>query len=192
MDADLSEPDDLGQLHRRDGQVLLTFRRRLRYPAETVWRVLTEPDHLAAWFPTTIEGERTVGARLRFSFRDIDADPFDGEMLAFDPPSLMELRWGVDVLRFEVEARGAESVLVFIAVVDELGKSARDGAGWHSCLDLLGYEVAGRPAPVSAPDRWKELRSTYVDRFGPEASTIGPPPQWEDAHGAGDPDLGLQ
>jgi uncharacterized protein YndB with AHSA1/START domain len=186
MDANLPEPEDLGQLLRRDGQVLLTFRRRLRYPAEKVWRVLTEPDHLAAWFPTTIEGERAAGARLRFSFRDMEADPFDGEMLAFDPPSLMELRWGVDVLRFEVEALGAESVLVLTAVMDEIGKTARDGAGWHACLDMFGYEVAGTVAPLSSSDRWKELRSTYVDRFGPEASTIGPPPQWEDAHGSGD------
>ena len=192
MDVNLPEPGDLGQLQRRDGQVLLVFRRRLRCPVDTVWRALTEPDHLAAWFPTTIEGARAAGAPLRFSFRDMEADPFDGEMLVFDPPSLMELRWGVDVLRFEVEARGDESELVFTAVLDELGKTARDGAGWHSCLDLLNYEVAGRAAPLSASDRWKELRSTYVDRFGPDASTIGPPPQWEEAHGSGDADPRLQ
>ena len=29
--------------------------------------------------------------------------PFDGEMLAFVPPSLMELRWADDVLRFEID-----------------------------------------------------------------------------------------
>ncbi len=180
------DPEDLGRLERRDGQVLLTFTRRLPYPAPTVWRMLTEPEHLAAWFPTTIEGERAAGARLRFSFRDMEADPFDGEMLAFDPPSVMELRWGVDILRFVLEPRGAETVLVLSAALDEIGKTARDGAGWHSCLCLLAYEVAGRSAPLSASDHWKELRSTYADRFGPEASTIGPPPQWEEAHGAGD------
>ncbi len=103
----------------------LRFTRRLRYPPHTVWRALTEPEHLAAWFPTTIEGERAPGARLRFSFRDMQADPIDGEMLAFEPPSLMELRWGVDILRFEVESDGDESVLVFTASLDELGRSAR-------------------------------------------------------------------
>ena len=115
----------------------------------------------------------------------MEADPFDGEMLAFDPPSLMELRWEVDILRFELQPRGAESVLVLSAVVDELGRTARDGAGWHSCLDLLAYEAAGQSAPLSASDRWRELHALYTDRFGPEASTIGPPPQWEEAHGAG-------
>ena len=27
------------------------------HPPEKVWRALTEPEHLAHWFPTTIEGE---------------------------------------------------------------------------------------------------------------------------------------
>ncbi|HLM97153.1 MAG TPA: SRPBCC family protein [Acidimicrobiales bacterium] len=186
MDGNRPDPEDLGHLERRDGQVRLRFTRRLRYPPQTVWRALTDPEHLAAWFPTTIEGERAAGARLRFSFRDMEADPIEGEMLAFEPPSRMELRWGVDILRFEVEPHGDECVLVFTATVDELGRTARDGAGWHSCLDLLGFEVAAQAPPFTAPDRWKALRSAYVDRFGPEASTMGPPPQWEDAHGRED------
>jgi len=69
-------------VERRDGQVRLRFTRRLQYPPQTVWRVLTEPEHLAAWFPTTIEGEWVAGAMLRFSFRDMEADPLGGEMLA--------------------------------------------------------------------------------------------------------------
>lgn len=32
-----------------------------------VWRALTEERHLAAWSPTTIEGELKPGAPLRFS-----------------------------------------------------------------------------------------------------------------------------
>ena len=131
-DTDLPRPDDLGRLERRGGLVLLSFTRRFPHPVATVWRSLTEPEHLAAWFPTTVEGERAAGAPLRFSFRDMEADPFDGEMLAFDPPSLMEMRWGVDIVRFEVEPHGAETVVVLTVVLDELGKAARDGAGWHS------------------------------------------------------------
>ncbi len=33
------------------------FSRRLPHPPEKVWRALTEAEHLAAWFPTTVEGE---------------------------------------------------------------------------------------------------------------------------------------
>src|SRR5712691_3484864 len=72
----------------------LHFTRRLPHPPEKVWRALTEPEHLAAWFPTDIEGERAAGAPLRFVFRDGEMPPVDGEVITYDPPSALELRWG--------------------------------------------------------------------------------------------------
>jgi uncharacterized protein YndB with AHSA1/START domain len=175
MDDNASDPRHLGRMGHRDGRVTVDFRRRFPHPASTLWRALTEPEHLAAWFPTTIEGERAAGAPLQFVFRGDEAAPFDGEMLAFDPPRVMELRWGDDVLRFEIEALGGASVLTLTVTFEELGKVARDGAGWHACLDLLGCEVAGQVAPWTSAERWKEVHDTYVERFGAEASTIGPP-----------------
>ncbi|HEX9106621.1 MAG TPA: hypothetical protein VF832_05325, partial [Longimicrobiales bacterium] len=53
--------------------------------------------------------------------------------------------------------------------------SARDGAGWHDCLDLLEYELSGTPAPGTPVRRWKALNRMYGERFGPEATTIGVP-----------------
>jgi uncharacterized protein YndB with AHSA1/START domain len=184
MDVSASNTEDLGTLERGDGGVRVTFTRRLSSSPQNVWRALVEPEHLAAWFPTTIEGERAVGAPLHYAFRENEAAPFDGEMLAFDPPALMEFRWGDETLRFEVAPDGDGSVLVFTCAFQEIGKVSRDGAGWHSCLDLLAFEVARRAAPWSAADRWKDLHATYVDRFGPEASTIGPPEEWERVHGS--------
>ena len=96
-------------------------------------------------------------------------------MVAFDPPRVMELRWGDDVLRFEIDAHGAASVLTLTVTFEELGKVARDGAGWHAGRDLLGCEVAGQVAPWTSAERWKEVHDTYVERFGAEASTLGPP-----------------
>jgi uncharacterized protein YndB with AHSA1/START domain len=180
--------DDYGQLERGDGRLTLRFTRRLPHPPQKVWRALTEPEHLEAWFPTTIEGDRAAGARLRFSFRESEGQPFEGEMLAFDPPSLMELRWGDEILRFELQpdGDGSRSVLEFTNTFDEaqVGKTARDAAGWHSCLDLLAYEVEDKPAPWSSPDRWRQVHGAYVERLGPEASTIGPPEEWERVHGS--------
>ena len=42
-----------GRLEQVDGRSRLQFSRALGHPPETVWRALTEPEHLAAWFPTT-------------------------------------------------------------------------------------------------------------------------------------------
>ncbi len=154
-----------------------------------MWRALTEPDQLDAWFPTTIEGERATGAPLHFGFRNNEAPPFDGEMLVYEPPSSMTLRWGDEVLRFEVEEDAHGSVLTLTVAFDEIGKGARDGAGWHACLDLLGAVVAGCDAAGSSSDRWKVVHPIYVARFGPEASTIGPPEVSERVRGSAYGDL---
>lgn len=83
-----------------------------------MWLALTEPEHLAAWFPTTIEGERAAGAPLRFSFPAGQGEPFDGEMLVYEPPSLMELRWGPDTLRFELRPEGDGCTLTLLDTLD--------------------------------------------------------------------------
>jgi uncharacterized protein YndB with AHSA1/START domain len=183
-DPNRIDEQDYGQLVREGTRAVVRFTRRLAHPPPRVWRALTEPEHLAAWFPTTIEGRREPGALLHFGFRDLEAPPFDGEMLAFEPPSLMELRWGDEILRFEVSPDHDGSVLVFTASFDQLGEVARDGAGWHTCLDLLDYEISDLAAPWAAPDRWRLVHDGYTERFGPDASTIGPPEEWERVHGA--------
>ena len=54
---------------------------------------------------------------------------------------------GDETLRLELWAVGDGTMLVFTATFDEIGKAPRDGAGWHSSLDLLGCDVSGRKAP---------------------------------------------
>jgi hypothetical protein len=69
---------------------------------------------------------------------------------------------------------------------DELGKAARDSAGWHTCLDYLEHHRNGTTPPwetgpmtgyvhVHARDRWNEVHAGYVEKFGQAASAIGPP-----------------
>ena len=164
-----------GTLERRGGRWRLRFMRRLPHPPEKVWRALTEPEHLAAWFPAAIEGERAAGAPLRFVHRDGRGPALDGEMLACDPPSLLELRWGDETLRFELRPDGAGTLLVFVDTFDQIGKAARDAAGWHACLDVLACHLDGESPPWTPAGRWQQVHEGYVARFGPEAATIGPP-----------------
>lgn len=121
---------------------VLRFRRDLLHPPRKVWRALTEDRHLAGWFPTTVEGERVAGAPLRFSFRQSEGPPFDGEMTCFDPPAVLELRWGDDLLRFDLEpVRGGEGcVLTLTVTFPEHGRrhaTARGGTcasnSWPTC-----------------------------------------------------------
>ncbi|MGZ6616782.1 MAG: SRPBCC family protein [Solirubrobacteraceae bacterium] len=173
---------EYGELEQtRDGRWQLRFERRLSHGVETVWRAVTEPEHLAAWFPTTVDGERAAGARLRFTFPGGEAEPMDGVMLAFDPMSLMELQWGPDTVRIELEPVSSGTLLRLLAVLEDRGKGARDGAGWHTCLDALGSHLDGASAETARTemDSWKHAHTHYLDAFGPQAATIGPPEGFE-------------
>jgi uncharacterized protein YndB with AHSA1/START domain len=168
--------DRFGQLEQlEDGSSRLRFTRELSHPIERVWLAVTEPEHLVKWFPTTIEGERTVGAPLRFSFASEQFPAFEGELLAYDPPHVWELRWGSDVIRIELTESASGTKLMLFDKLEELGKAARDGAGWHTCLDALDHSLKGDDSAREQINRWSEVHSVYVERFGPEAATVGPP-----------------
>jgi uncharacterized protein YndB with AHSA1/START domain len=173
-DGDLEPIDDGWQLR---------FTRHLPHDADTVWRAITEPEHLAAWFPTTIDGDRAPGAALRFRFEHGEGDPFDGEMLVWDPPNALEFTWGTDVIRMEIAPAASGCTLVLLDRIDQHGKAARDAAGWHVCLDALERALGGAPSNEArgALEGWNDVAPRYRERFGPAASTIGPP----EAHPAG-------
>ena len=160
-----------------DGRHRLVFSRTLPHPPTKVWRALTEPDEVKAWFPSEIRGERAVGAPLRFVFDGDEEHAIAGEVLVYEPPSRLELRWDDEVLRFELEATsdGEGTRLTFVNTIGELGKGARDAAGWHVCLEVLAHRLDGAAVPWESRQRWDEVHPAYVDAFGPEASAIGPP-----------------
>jgi len=164
-----------GELEQAGDHWRLRFTRRLAHSPEKVWRALTQPEHLEAWFPQRVSGPWTVGAVLQFSSRANEHPGFNGEVLACQPPSLLEYRWGTDVLRFEIVPSKGGCTLVLSDTIDELGKAARDGAGWHTCLDALEHHLDGTPTPWTVGERWSEVHPGYVEKFGPAASTIGPP-----------------
>jgi len=164
-----------GQLEPDGQQWKLCFTRELSHPREKVWRALTEREHLRKWFPTDIEGERRSGAPLRFAFPNGEGPTLEGEMLVYDPPDLLELRWGDETLRFELQPHGQGTILTLVNTFEQIGKASRDAAGWHACLDTLQYVLGDQRVPWSETEHWQQLHASYVESFGAEASTIGPP-----------------
>ena len=159
-----------GQLLQTDERFRLRFSRQLAHSPEKVWRAITEPEHLEAWFPGRIVGEWVVGSKLQFHG---EYPMMDGEVLAVEEGSLLEFRWGPDTLRLEIAPRGAGCTLTLTDTFDQLGKAARDAAGWHYCLNRFDFVLDGRPR--KGDDSWKKLNDMYIERFGPAASTVGPP-----------------
>ena len=135
-----------GKLSEVDGRYELRFVRTLSHPVARVWDAITTPSGLSAWFPFDVVGDRSTGATLRFEFRAGEGDDFSGSMVEFTPESAMELAWeGDETLRLELTPSDAGCVLTLINRFDELGKAARDAAGWHACLDALQASLTGEP-----------------------------------------------
>jgi uncharacterized protein YndB with AHSA1/START domain len=156
----------------------LRFERTFDHPIEKVWAAVSRPEHQAVWFPQQIVGSREPGAPLRFVTSVDPDDGFDGTMIAYEPPRLMELWWGASRLRIELTPAGDRTRLVLTEVLDDLGAGARNGAGWHECLDRLSAVVEGSE-PLRWGRRWREVHPRYVADFGPAADVLRAPEGWD-------------
>ncbi|WP_206184919.1 SRPBCC family protein [Thermoactinospora rubra] len=140
----------------------LHMRRRLPHPPDKVWRALTEPEHLAAWFPAEVAID---GNRIRFSFGP------DGVITDRDPPRLFAFTWGEDHLRWEILPDGEGSVLLLTHTFADRYGAASFASGWHICLAALKTHLAGRPQPTDQPTSQAvpdhtALHEHYVHQFG--------------------------
>ncbi len=167
---------DKGELVAAGAGWQLVFTRHLAHPVGKVWRAITEPAHLAAWFPTEIHGERAEGAPLRFTFPGGEDDAvFDGEVRIWDPPRTFAFRWGEDEFRMDLAPTPNGTVLTLTHSFDEKGRAVRDAAGWHACLDLLDAALDGVEPDFDPKERWEKVHPMYVEAFGEDAATVGPP-----------------
>jgi uncharacterized protein YndB with AHSA1/START domain len=157
-----------------DDRPALTFERRLAHPVERVWRAVTDPAELAAWFPSAVSGQLAPGGRLTFDFPDGDMK-LDGEVVEFDPPRRFAFTFGDDVLRIELDAVGDGCLLRFTCIFDEPERASRDAAGWHVCLDQLEKHLGGTPTkgPSSEPTPdWRGLYAEYQRRGLPAGAPL--------------------
>ena len=136
------------------------FERRLSHPIDAVWRAVTEPEQLAAWFPARVTVDLTPGGRMRFEAGEGSAD---GEVLELDPPRRFAFTWGGERLRIELEEAGDGCVLRFTHVLSSPEQAARDAAGWHVCLDRLETALGGGAAVAPGSEPTGEWRGHYEE-----------------------------
>jgi uncharacterized protein YndB with AHSA1/START domain len=152
-----------------DGRSVLRMERSLEHPPEQVWRVLTESEHLAQWFPSDVEMEPKPGGAVRFVFREGEAPPSEGVVTEFDPPRVLAYTWFDNVLRYELHARGDECLLIFTHTFDDRAGAASFASGWQLCFDAMAQVLDARPVEIE-PDKGA-LHEAYVARFGLDAGT---------------------
>lgn len=164
----------------------LGLERNLAHSPEKVWRVLTERELLKQWFPCDVAGEWKVGAELRFTFlhgegEGLPEEDLRGEVLAVDPPRLLEFRWGTHVLRCELIPEGEGCRLVFSETFDDPSCGARDAAGWEMCFENLELLMQGVALAQFVAEVWRAKFERYVGKFEPE---FGPQQDMPDNHPA--------
>jgi uncharacterized protein YndB with AHSA1/START domain len=161
-------------LHDGDGRPVIRFERILRRPPQEVWRAITDPEELKAWFPCDVEADAwEAGAAVRFRF-GAKGPQLTGTVLEADEPRVLAYTWGEETLRFELSpAPGGGTRLVFSDALDR-AIAARNAAGWQVCLAQLTGE------PVAA-DAWKGCFERYSAEFEPVIGPQeGPPEGYEE------------
>jgi uncharacterized protein YndB with AHSA1/START domain len=147
---------------------VLRFERFLPRPVAEVWRAVTEPGQMLAWFPTRIEIDRWErGATLTHHFDDQSLSPLPGVVLECSEPHRLVFTWGDDTISFELSA--AEGGTSFV-LTEELGaaKAARNAAGWELCLERLVAGAVGE----GWTSRFERYSAAYEPVLGPQD---GPP-----------------
>ena len=152
-----------------DGTWTLRYERHLAHPAEKVWRGITESEHLRAWFPADIVGERRAGADVAMPFWPDIAERFEvaepdthGHIEVWDPPSRFELLWEGERLRFDLEPAGGGTTLRLAVVVQDPDIATDAAAGYHVCLDRL-QELLDTGSTPPLVDHPTALAAAYAD-----------------------------
>ncbi len=149
-----------------DGRTTLQLQRRLPHPPHKVWRAITTPEHLSAWFPAdvTIDGDR-----ITYGFGP------DGRITENDPPRTFAHTWGDDELRWHLQPDGQATLLTFTHTFTDRHGAASFAAGWHTCIKAMLAHLDGRPTRLPQtpdPATSARLHEDYIAILGLPATTL--------------------
>jgi uncharacterized protein YndB with AHSA1/START domain len=149
---------------------ILRFERHLRGSVEAVWRAITDPDEMRAWFPTRIEIEEwKVGASITHNFDQHDIDPLPGTVLEWDPHRRVSFTWGTDTITFELTAAHDGGTIFVLTEQLSANHAARNAAGWEACIDRLQFGAE--------TGSWRPRFERYVATFQPVLGPQDGPPE---------------
>jgi uncharacterized protein YndB with AHSA1/START domain len=157
----------------------LVLVRELRHPPVKVWSALTEPEHLRQWAPFDSDRNLAAVGAAKVVWVGAQAQQMsEARVKRADAPKLLELGWGEQDLRWELEPLGAGTRLtLWINIARPY--IAMGAAGWHICFDVLDRLLTGRPiARIAGQDAmkfdgWHRLHAEYAKQFGVEMPNWG-------------------
>ena len=144
-----SKLGSLGTLE--DGRKYVLFKRYLPHPIDKVWAAITDPDHLADWFPG-MKLECRVGGKFEIWFGEQCEGPahVTGTVTRNEPPNVLEC----GTMRYELASEGIGCSLTFSDILHYEGPRSESDVinsvlgGWHKYLDMLAFYLkAGKGDP---------------------------------------------
>src|ERR671923_382656 len=150
----------------------LRYERRLAYPTEVVWKAITDPRELAAWFNTKAVIDGRNGGIIDF-VNTVSTFHTIGRILVWDPPSVVEHEWHIApnpqvprgepdaVIRWEL-VRDRDSKTILISTFRGLTKHTafRFGPGQHAYLDRLAAHLDHKVLPDWA-EQFAVVKGSY-------------------------------
>jgi uncharacterized protein YndB with AHSA1/START domain len=161
-----------------NGRSRLRLERRLPATVDEVWPYLTEAELFGRWYPAavremdvrpggTIELDYGGGITVTATVAQLE----ENALLTLVEPATADMpHEGDSLLRIELRAEGARTVLLFAQEFDDRPAAASYAAGWEACLDALENALAGRDAEAPAPS--VERHQYYVRLFGLDQPSI--------------------
>ncbi|MEK5166937.1 SRPBCC domain-containing protein [Paenibacillus sp. FSL R5-0527] len=152
---------------------VLVLERVLNHPPEKAWDALTRADQITKWGPFSAEKDLTeVGpVRLKMINAPVEEET-EGDVLEVNAPHLLVLRWGTDILRWELSGFNQDkTTLVLRHRFAERKQAPSYAAGWHLCLDGLAGTLVGEQMPSMVGEEalkygWQELHEAYAEKLG--------------------------
>lgn len=131
----------LAEIQRSNEETVVEFHRDFPYPITKVWEMLTDNDQLVKWFSELKIQELTEGGKLLFDTGNGSYEEMT--IIEVKAPDAWEFTWDKNLVRFNLSENPSGTHLVLKEYIKEVtDHTARDIAGWHVCLDVIGQLLA--------------------------------------------------
>lgn len=149
-----------GTLETIGGRPALRFERALPHPIERVWRAVSDPTELEAWFPAATAWTPAAG-------EVIEAYGMSGVVTEVAEPHRLAWTFNGEEYGFDLSPDGEGCILVFTHVFDAGTPTAQTAAGWETYLIRLDAHLdGGHLGESEAHASWGEIHERYAALFG--------------------------
>jgi uncharacterized protein YndB with AHSA1/START domain len=153
------------------GYATLRYERRLPHPPEVVWKAITDPKELAAWFNTKATIDPRPGGRIDFVSAPAGFHT-TGRIITWDPPRVFEHEWLMDPhpdlpngesessIRWELVHDADGTILTVTHRRLTRGTALGFAPGMHAFLDRLAAHLNRERLP-DWMERYEAVKRSY-------------------------------